>query len=139
MTAKFDPIDIWRLVEEEKVNGVMITGDAMGRPLVEALETEMDKRDLSSFFLIVSSAAVFSPTVKDDFFEAFPNIMMIDSVGASEVGNNGAVMISKGVFCVYCVIAHGGNFAFWGLAEFGTRPAAVHPRMEAVQTLGTFG
>jgi acyl-CoA synthetase (AMP-forming)/AMP-acid ligase II len=96
LTAKFDPIDTWRLVEEEKINGIMITGDAMGRPLVEALETEMGKRDLSSFFLIVSSAAVFSPTVKDDFFEAFPNIMMIDSVGASEVGNNGAVMITKG-------------------------------------------
>jgi acyl-CoA synthetase (AMP-forming)/AMP-acid ligase II len=96
LVSKFDPIDTWRLVEEEKINGIMITGDAMGRPLVEALATEKDKRDLSSFFLLVSSAAVFSPTVKDDFFEHFPNLMMIDSVGASEVGNNGAVMIGKG-------------------------------------------
>ncbi len=95
LTAKFDPKETWRLVEQEKVNGIMITGDAMGRPLVEALVTEQDKRDLSSFFLLVSSAAVFSPTVKDDFFNHFPNLMMIDSVGASEVGNNGAVLISK--------------------------------------------
>jgi len=96
LTAKFDPVDTWRIVEEEKVNGIMITGDAMGRPLVEALATEKHKRDLSSFFLLVSSAAVFSPTVKDDFFEHFPGLMMFDSVGASEVGNNGAVVISKG-------------------------------------------
>jgi acyl-CoA synthetase (AMP-forming)/AMP-acid ligase II len=96
LAAKFDPVDTWRLVEEEKVNGIMITGDAMGRPLVEALATEKEKRDLSSFFLLVSSAAVFSPTVKDDFFEYFPDLMMLDSVGASEVGNNGAVVIGKG-------------------------------------------
>ena len=34
LVSKFDPADCWRLVEEEKVNGIMITGDAMGRPLV---------------------------------------------------------------------------------------------------------
>jgi acyl-CoA synthetase (AMP-forming)/AMP-acid ligase II len=95
LMAKFDPVEAWHLVEREKVNGIMITGDAMGRPLVEALAAEKDKLDLSSFFLLVSSAAVFSPTVKDDFFKHFPGLMMIDSVGASEVGNNGAVMIGK--------------------------------------------
>ena len=91
--AKFDPVETWHLVAREKVNGIMITGDAMGRPLVEALATEKDKLDLSNFFLLVSSAAVFSPTVKDDFFEHFPNLMMLDSVGASEVGNSGAVIV----------------------------------------------
>ena len=37
LMAKFDPREVWRLVGEEKVNSVMITGDAMGKPLVETL------------------------------------------------------------------------------------------------------
>jgi acyl-CoA synthetase (AMP-forming)/AMP-acid ligase II len=96
LVAKFNPHGVWRLVDEEKVDGVMITGDAMGRPLVEALDDGRDRYDLSSLFLLVSSAAIFSPTVKDDFFNHFPNLLILDSVGASEIGNNGAVMLTKG-------------------------------------------
>ena len=38
LIAKFDPDDVWRLVAEERVNSVMITGDAMGKPLIESLD-----------------------------------------------------------------------------------------------------
>ena len=74
----------------------MITGDAMGRPLVEALDGESGRRDLSSLFLLTSTAAVFSPSVKDDFFRHFPNLIIVDGVGASEVGNNGLLICTKG-------------------------------------------
>jgi len=96
LIARFDPEEVWRLVEAERVNSLMITGDAMGRPLVEALGEGSAKRDLSSLFLIVSTAAVFSPTVKDDFFEHFPNLLIIDSIGSSESGGNGMALITKG-------------------------------------------
>jgi acyl-CoA synthetase (AMP-forming)/AMP-acid ligase II len=96
LIPKFDASEAWRLVEEEKVGVLMITGDAMGRPLVEALSGDGDDRDISSLFLVVSTAAVFSPTVKDDFFEYFPNLLIIDSIGASESGNNGMALITKG-------------------------------------------
>ena len=96
LIPKFDASEAWRLVAEEKVGVLMITGDAMGRPLVEALSGDGDDRDISSLFLVVSTAAVFSPTVKDDFFEYFPNLLIIDSIGASESGNNGMALITKG-------------------------------------------
>jgi acyl-CoA synthetase (AMP-forming)/AMP-acid ligase II len=96
LIPKFDASEAWRLVEEEKVGVLMITGDAMGRPLVEALSGDGDDRDISSLFLVVSTAAVFSPTVKDDFFEYLPNLLIIDSIGASESGNNGMALITKG-------------------------------------------
>jgi len=96
LMARFDAEAVWRLVEEEKINSIMITGDAMGRPMIEALEAAGDCYDLSSFFLLVSSAAVFSPTVKDDFFRHFPNLLIIDSIGSSESGNNGMALITKG-------------------------------------------
>ncbi len=99
LMAKFEPGEVWRLVAQERVEALMITGDAMGRPLVEALrETSAEAAavpDVSSLFLITSTAAVFSPTVKDDFFRHFPNLLIIDAVGASEVGGNGMLICTK--------------------------------------------
>jgi len=96
LVAKFSAADVWRLVEEEKVASIMITGDAMGRPLIEELQGASAGRDVSSLFVLSSSAATFSPTVKDAFFEKFPNLMMIDAVGASESGNTGMVTVQPG-------------------------------------------
>jgi acyl-CoA synthetase (AMP-forming)/AMP-acid ligase II len=95
LVAKFDPQEIWRLVEQEKVQALMITGDAMGRPLAEALDEQPGRHDLSSLFLVTSTAALFSQTVKDDFFRHFPNLIIVDGVGASESGNNGLVISTK--------------------------------------------
>ncbi|HYD49163.1 MAG TPA: acyl-CoA synthetase [Terriglobales bacterium] len=95
LMAKFEPARVWRLVEEEKVNALMITGDAMARPLIEVLE-QGGRWDTSSLFLLTSSAATFSPSVKDQFFRHFPNLMMIDAVGSSEGGNNGIVIVQAG-------------------------------------------
>ena len=42
LMAKFDAREVWELVGAEKVNSVMITGDAMGKPLVETLAKSPD-------------------------------------------------------------------------------------------------
>jgi acyl-CoA synthetase (AMP-forming)/AMP-acid ligase II len=96
LCARFDPVEVWRTVAAEKVNSVMITGDAMGRPLVEALETLPEDVDISSLFALSSSAATFSPSVKDQFFERFPNLVMVDAIGSSESGNNGMIHVQAG-------------------------------------------
>ena len=95
---KFDPHEVWRTVEREGINTLSITGDAMARPMIEALE-EMggpDALDLSSLFVLASTAAIFSPTVKDQYLELFPNLMIIDAIGSSETGSNGMRMVAKG-------------------------------------------
>ena len=96
LVPKFDPHEVWALVEREKVNMVMITGDAMGKPLIEALDEPGVSYDLSSLIGITSTAALFSPSVKDAFFARFPNLVMTDAVGSSEAGNNGISMIKPG-------------------------------------------
>lgn len=93
---QFDPTEVWATVERESCNTIMITGDAMGRPMIEALEQQPDRFDLSSFFALSSSAAVFSPTVKDRYLELMPNLLLVDSIGSSESGHNGIVTIGKG-------------------------------------------
>jgi acyl-CoA synthetase (AMP-forming)/AMP-acid ligase II len=137
LVAKFQPHDVWRLVDEEQVHGVMITGDAMGRPLIEALDEGRDRYALSSFFLLVSSAAVFSPTVKDDFFRHFPNLIIIDSVGASEIGNNGAVMVTKG----HTVMGGGGPTisALGGTVVLDDDLRPVEPGSDAVGKIARWG
>jgi acyl-CoA synthetase (AMP-forming)/AMP-acid ligase II len=96
LMAKFEPAAVWRLVGEEKVTTVMITGDAMGKPLVEALDEPGTDYDLSSLAALVSTAALFSAPVKDQFFEHLPNLYITDAVGSSESGNNGLSVISPG-------------------------------------------
>jgi acyl-CoA synthetase (AMP-forming)/AMP-acid ligase II len=95
LCAKFDADDVWRITSEEKVEALFITGDAMGRPLAEALDAR-GIAGLESLKLVTSTAAVFSPTVKDDFFRHFPNLIIVDGVGASEVGGNGVLLCTKG-------------------------------------------
>jgi 3-oxocholest-4-en-26-oate---CoA ligase len=96
LMAKFDPHDVWRLVGEERVNSVMITGDAMGKPLVELLAARRDDYDLSSLVAVVSSAALFSAPVKDHFFEQLPDLVITDAIGSSEGGNNGMTVVTAG-------------------------------------------
>jgi 3-oxocholest-4-en-26-oate---CoA ligase len=97
LVPHFEPHQVWQLVEEETVNAIMITGDAMGRPLIEALDDEPSKnRDLSSIISLSSTAAVFSPSVKDQFLDRFPNLVMTDAIGSSEGGANGIVVVEPG-------------------------------------------
>ncbi len=93
---RFDPVEVWATIERHRVNTAMITGDAMGRPMVEALEANLDRFELSSLMVLTSSAAVFSPTVKDRYLELLPNLLIIDAIGSSESGHNGMVVLHKG-------------------------------------------
>jgi len=88
----FDPARVWEIVERERVNVMMVTGDAMARPLAEELERAKATRDLSSLVALASTAAVFTPAVKAQFKAAFPNLVITDSVGSSEGGFNGVAM-----------------------------------------------
>lgn len=91
--GSFDPHKTWATVEREKINSLLITGDAVARPLIEALNEK--QYDLSSLLVVSSSAAVFSPSVKLQFLERFPNLILLDAHGASEQGLTGMRFVSK--------------------------------------------
>ena len=96
ITPKFDEAEVWSVVDRNKVNTVMITGDAMGRPLIEHLEANRDRYDVSSIIALSSSAAIFSPTIKDRFLEVFPDLVLTDAIGSTESGSTGIRMVGKG-------------------------------------------
>jgi acyl-CoA synthetase (AMP-forming)/AMP-acid ligase II len=96
---KFEASLVWRLIGELGVNSLMMTGDAMARPLVEEYQRQAETGepyDTSQLFNLSSTAAVFSPDVKEAFFKHFPNVMMTDAIGSSESGANGIVVVKSG-------------------------------------------
>ncbi|MFM7061782.1 MAG: acyl-CoA synthetase [Actinomycetes bacterium] len=86
---KMDPHEIWSTVERERIMSVSLVGDAMARPLIEALDDDGASYDLSGFFVIGSGGAILSPAVKARIAERLPSVMVIDSLGASETGYQG--------------------------------------------------
>jgi 3-oxocholest-4-en-26-oate---CoA ligase len=91
---QFDPHEIWRAVQRHRVNVLIIIGDAMARPLIEAYRLE--EYDVSSVLAISSSAALFSPSVKEEYLALLPNVVVTDAIGASETGFTGLGYVSAG-------------------------------------------
>lgn len=81
---RFEAEDVWRTAERERVFTMNITGDAMARPLAEALAG--GSYDLSSLFVISSTGAILSGTVRDRLQELLPNVMILDNFGSTESG-----------------------------------------------------
>ena len=96
LVSRFRPEEVWARVGAERVNMIMITGDAMARPLVDALNAPGAAFDTSSLFALGSTAAIFSPSVKDDFLRLFPNLVVSDAIGSSETGMNGITSVQPG-------------------------------------------
>jgi acyl-CoA synthetase (AMP-forming)/AMP-acid ligase II len=81
--------EIWDIVAREKVNAISIVGDAMAVPLLDALDDNPERWDLSSIFSVGSGGAVFSESKQEAFRQHFPNVFIMNSFGSSESGNMG--------------------------------------------------
>ena len=92
----FDAHHAWDLIAKERVMNLTITGDAMGRPLCDALPAALQRGlDLSCLFVIASSASVFSSSIKDTMITLLSNLFIIDAVGSSETGATGVNIHTK--------------------------------------------
>jgi acyl-CoA synthetase (AMP-forming)/AMP-acid ligase II len=95
LAPEFDADEVWRTIHKHQVNLLFFTGDAMARPLLDALTADNDY-DLSSLFLLASTAALFSPSIKEKLVELLPNRVITDSIGSSETGFGGTSIVAKG-------------------------------------------
>lgn len=76
--------DAWDAIARYRVNALKIPGDAMGKPLLEALEQRDSVADLDDFSMLISSAAVFSMHIKRGIVERLPKLQVLDILGGSE-------------------------------------------------------
>ena len=88
--GRFEPDTILGLIGSEGVNTVVVVGDAMARPLMEAYEAKPEAYDLSTLIVIGSGGAILSAANKTRLSELFPNVMIVDGFGSSETGTLGS-------------------------------------------------
>jgi acyl-CoA synthetase (AMP-forming)/AMP-acid ligase II len=88
LIRKFSGHGALQLVEEQKCNMIMVVGDAMATPLLEALD-EKDY-DTSSLLVLGSAGALLSQTTRDKLTAKVPALYINDSFGSTETGYNGS-------------------------------------------------
>jgi acyl-coenzyme A synthetase/AMP-(fatty) acid ligase len=86
----FDAAKVLDLVQRAGVNSLTFLGDAMGRPVAEAILAEPDRWDLSTLAAVSNGAAPLSEGVRDEIRRALPGRFILDSYGASESGATGS-------------------------------------------------
>ncbi len=88
----FDGQHVARIASDEHATSIMVVGDAMARPLADAIEDPDDDYDLSSVLVVGSGGAILSKAIREELQALLPNAMVMDSFGASETGHAGTVM-----------------------------------------------
>ncbi|WP_067686417.1 acyl-CoA synthetase [Nocardia jejuensis] len=91
--SRFDPDAVWRTVQRERPAVMVITGDAMARPLLASYDATSP--DATSLVAIASGAAMLSQPVKNQLLERFPSAVVSDSIGSSETGFGGIGFATK--------------------------------------------
>jgi acyl-CoA synthetase (AMP-forming)/AMP-acid ligase II len=92
LLPKFDAHALWAAVQRHKVNLLSITGDAMARPLLDALAEK--EYDTSSLYSFNSTAALLSPSVKEAVAKALPTAYISEAIGSTETGMTGLAFVS---------------------------------------------
>ena len=118
---QLDPVDIWTLVESERLNFLLIVGDAFARPLLDELEhpTGRGPYDLESLTVLLSGGAALSANLKVEFLQHLPTVMIVDGLGSSEAGGQ----VSH--------VSAGGN-ASTGTFELTSGNVILSPQLDAV-------
>ena len=86
----FDAAKILDLAVREGPVTIGIIGDAMARPLAEAVLAEPDRWDTTNVVGLGNGGAMLSAAVKAQLARAFPTAVINDSYGASETGAAGS-------------------------------------------------
>ena len=80
----------------EEVHSISIVGDAMALPLIDALERNPGRWDLTNCNVIASAGAVISANIVARLEELIPTMMVLNSFGASETGHQGTAFYEDG-------------------------------------------
>ena len=83
----FSAKEFWETVERDRVQNVIIVGDAFAIPMVEELRKAKEEGhpyDTSSLFGMVSSGVRWSPHIKKELLEYTPGMLVMDGMGTSE-------------------------------------------------------
>ncbi|MFC0862104.1 acyl-CoA synthetase [Sphaerimonospora cavernae] len=95
LMRRFDPIETLRLIEREHALIVTVVGDAIARPLLDAVKAHGAEHDLSSWKVLGSGGAILSRSVREEAVALIPDLFISDGFGASESGIDGRLAIGE--------------------------------------------
>lgn len=84
-----DAIDRWR------ANRLVVVGDAFVRPILDSLDREPGRWDVSSVRLITSSGVMWTQAVKDELLRHMPQAICQDNFSSSEAIGMGAAVTTR--------------------------------------------
>jgi fatty-acyl-CoA synthase len=118
-SRKFNPIELWSEVERLKASGVVLVGLAFSTPMLEALEANPGRWDLSSVRSMSSSGSMWSQENKRGLLSHCRNAVIMDSFGSSEAVGMGMSASAPGAEMQTAAFALGPNCGVF--AEDGRR------------------
>lgn len=150
---RFDAEDVVRTIEREQVLVATVVGDAMARPLLDAIKAGLrdGTADVSSLSVVANGGAQLTPYVKQQLIDAKANLIVVDGVGSSETGAQMSHMsapgaVSTGTFnagpdtCVvtedFTAVLSAGHEGLGWLAQRGFVPLGY--KGDATKTAATF-
>lgn len=90
----FDPAQLWDVASHCKASRLTIVGQPFAQPLLEALEANPGRWDLSNMLIITSSGAMWARENKLGLIRHMPQVTLADAFSSSEALGLGTSMMS---------------------------------------------
>jgi len=87
ISRRFDAHEVLAIIEGQRVSTLSIIGDAMGRPIAEAILEDPARYDTSSLIAISSGGALLTDPVRKLLRQALGRIHLTGGIGSSEIGS----------------------------------------------------
>ncbi|WP_293679437.1 AMP-binding protein, partial [uncultured Phenylobacterium sp.] len=93
----FDADEMLTAIDRHRPQSLVVVGDSFGRPMLNALNAQPGRYDVSSVLVIVSSGVMWSVENKRGLLEHMPQAMLNDGFSSSEaIGMGASVMTAAG-------------------------------------------
>jgi len=94
-SRSFHPEEALDAIDRWQANRLVVVGDAFARPILEALDAEPDRWDVSSMRLINSSGVMWTQGVKEGLIRHMPEATCQDNFSSSEAIDMGVSLTTK--------------------------------------------
>jgi len=91
----FDADEMLQAIHDHQPTGLVLVGDSFGRPLLNALDANVGKFNVSSVLGMVSSGVMWSQEIKRGLLNHMPNAVLNDGFSSSEALGMGSSIMTK--------------------------------------------
>ena len=93
-SRRLDVVELLDLIGRHRVSALSIVGDAFCRPILDELEADPGRWDLTSLTAVSSSGMMWSPELKQRLLAHAPNAVLVDFLNSSEASGMGRSVTS---------------------------------------------